>query len=90
MSTSTVFSLDDLRRILVICADGIDGGVAGGRFADTSFTELGYDSMALMEAAVRIEQDYGVRIADGDVAAARTPRDMLNLVTGAAGNGGAL
>lgn len=86
MSTpTTAFSLDDLWRILVICADGRDGGVAGPGFADTSLTELGYDSLALMEAAVRIEREYGVRIADGDVAAARTPRDMLNLVTGSRG-----
>lgn len=82
MSTPTAFSLDDLRRILVICADEAGGGVVDGSFADTSFTELGYDSLALMEAAVRIERDYGVRLADGDVAAVRTPRDLLNLVNG--------
>jgi act minimal PKS acyl carrier protein len=74
------FSIDDLRKVLVTCAGEADNGALRGDFADTDFEELGYDSLALMETAARIERDYGVRITDSEVAAARTPHDMVNLV----------
>jgi act minimal PKS acyl carrier protein len=74
------FSIDDLRKVLVTCAGEMDGEALNGDFADTDFEDLGYDSLALMETAARIERDYGVRIADSEVADVRTPRDMVNLV----------
>lgn len=74
------FSVDDLRNILVACAGEADGELPLAEFADTEFEDLGYDSLAVMETAARIERDYGVRIADSKVADARTPRDMVSLV----------
>ncbi|MGW5651353.1 acyl carrier protein [Streptomyces humi] len=72
--------IDDLRRILVACAGEDDGIDLSGDILDTSFGDLGYDSLALMETAARIERDYGVALADDVLADARTPRDLLDLV----------
>jgi minimal PKS acyl carrier protein len=47
---------------------------------DTSFETLGYDSLALLETASRLERDYGVRLDDDEVMEAKTPRLLLLLV----------
>ncbi|MEW1830217.1 MULTISPECIES: acyl carrier protein [unclassified Streptomyces] len=72
--------MDDLRRILVACAGEDDGIDLSGDILDTPFGDLGYDSLALMETAARIERDYGVALADDVIADAGTPRDLLDLV----------
>ncbi|WP_406460051.1 acyl carrier protein [Streptomyces sp. NBC_01622] len=72
--------MDDLRRILVACAGEDDGIDLSGDILDTAFGDLGYDSLALMETAARIERDYGVALADDVIADAETPRDLLDLV----------
>lgn len=73
-------SIDDLRRILVACAGEDDGIDLSGDILDVHFTDLGYDSLALMESAARIERDYGVALADDVLADASTPRELLDLV----------
>ena len=72
--------LADLIHILRECA-GVDEGVdLTGDILDTMFTELGYDSLALLEAASRVEREVGVKLSDDAVAAADTPRALLRLV----------
>ena len=46
---------------------------------DVEFAALGYDSLALLETAGRIQQVYGVRLDDDGVAQASTPRALLAL-----------
>ena len=73
---------DDLMRIMRECA-GADESVAITADAiDTGFDELGYDSLALLETAGRIEQDFGVDLADDLVAELTTPRRFLDAVNG--------
>ncbi|MEV7421612.1 MULTISPECIES: acyl carrier protein [unclassified Streptomyces] len=72
--------LDDLRRILVACAGQDDGIDLTGDILDTPLEELGYDSLALMESAARIKQEFGVDLTDDDVAEVGTPRALLSLV----------
>ncbi|KPM56072.1 actinorhodin polyketide synthase acyl carrier protein [Frankia sp. R43] len=80
-------TLDELCHLLVAVAGEPIAEVASTDLADTEFTELGYDSLALMEAAARIAQEYGVRIPDADIFEMQTPRDLLDLVNGAPGAG---
>ena len=55
--------------------------VAPGRDPlDISFADLGYDSLALLETASRVERTYGIQLAEEDVAGAETPRALLELV----------
>ncbi|REE96242.1 acyl carrier protein [Thermomonospora umbrina] len=72
--------IDDLRRVLVECA-GIE---LDADFSDRTFEELGYDSLALMETAARIKQDYGIDLPDDDVVAAETPVALLELANSVA------
>ena len=76
-------TLEDLLRILTECAgaaDGVADGTGGTNLADTTFEDLGYDSLALIETAARIAQDYGVEVPDEDLTELETPRALLDLV----------
>ncbi|MFJ9894819.1 acyl carrier protein [Streptomyces sp. NPDC091280] len=75
------FTLDDIKRILLASA-GVDDhtDLDGPDFADTAFANLGYDSLALLELANRVEREYGVHIPDGDLEHTQTPREALAYV----------
>ncbi|MEE1758263.1 MULTISPECIES: acyl carrier protein [unclassified Streptomyces] len=75
-------TIDDLRRILVEAAGADDGIDLSGDILDTSFEDLGYDSLALMESAAKIKQEYGVDLSDDAIGDVETPRALLDLVNG--------
>lgn len=81
--TSTTMTLDDLRGILSAAA-GSEGGQLDGDILDTAFTELGYDSLALLETTAVVQREYGVEVSD-EVA---TPRELLDSVNGALASAG--
>nr|WP_221463074.1 acyl carrier protein [Streptomyces olivoverticillatus] len=60
---------------------GVDEAVdLDGPILDTPFSSLGYDSLALLEIAARIQNQYGVAIRDEDVELLATPRAVLEYV----------
>ena len=68
---------------------GYDGAVnpttyllARQHLLDVSFADLGFDSLALLEAVGAIEREYELSLPDS-VAAAPTPREMIELVSAA-------
>jgi minimal PKS acyl carrier protein len=71
-------TLDDLRNLMREAAG--DAGYLDGDILDVSFNEMGYDSLALMEAVARVERQYGVKIGDDAAANIESPRDFLELV----------
>ncbi|MPQ97200.1 actinorhodin polyketide synthase [Modestobacter sp. I12A-02628] len=73
-------TIDDLNRILVACAGEADSGPLTEQRVDTTFEDLGYDSLARMETASRIADEFGLSIPDDQVMELRTPRDVLDLV----------
>lgn len=77
-------TLDDLRRMLVDCAGSDEPLPPSAEIADTTFEELGYDSLALIETAARIKREYGIDIGDEALAAAETPRALLAAIESAA------
>ncbi|HEY9474890.1 MAG TPA: acyl carrier protein [Mycobacteriales bacterium] len=79
----TELTVEDLRRILTSCAGESDTVAGGVDILDTDFDDLGYDSLALMETAARIHQEFGVLIPDEDIVALTTPRALLTLVNSA-------
>ncbi|GAA0740809.1 acyl carrier protein [Dactylosporangium roseum] len=79
-----IVTVEDVRRILIACSGAPEVEVADADFADTSLEDLGYDSLALMESAATIEQEYGVRVSDETFAAAKTPRELTEIVESAA------
>lgn len=77
----TQFTLDELTRLLR-AAGGVEEGVdLDESILDQPFTDLGYDSLAILEMSTKIQQEYGVAIPDADVESLTTPRmtiDYLN------------
>jgi minimal PKS acyl carrier protein len=73
-------TLTEFTEILRSAAGEDDAVDLSGETADTPFTELGYDSLALLEVAGRIARDYGVSLADEELDAVETPRAFVDLV----------
>lgn len=78
----TNLTIDALRRILVECAGESDYADLHGDIADVSFENLGYDSLALMEAAARIKRQWGVAVPDQELVELKTPRELRDAVNG--------
>jgi act minimal PKS acyl carrier protein len=66
-------TLSHLVDILRECA-GEDEAVTaeGGDIGDVELEYLGYDSLAVMEAASRVKREYGVELPDDTLAEIRT------------------
>ena len=50
------------------------GDALDGDIADVPFADLGYDSLALLEMAAHVQQEYGIRIPDDAIEEMPTPR----------------
>jgi act minimal PKS acyl carrier protein len=60
---------------------GVDEGVElDGAIADVEFTELGYDSLAVLELASQIRRRYGVPVPDEAALELTTPGKLLTFV----------
>ncbi|MGY6026915.1 acyl carrier protein [Streptomyces spinosirectus] len=73
-------TLTDLTRILRESAGEDESVNLDGDILDTPFAELGYDSLALLEAASRVEREVGTKLSEDALVEAETPRLFLNLV----------
>ena len=67
-------------RIRSADAKNDDSVDLAGDIGDLTFAELGYDSLALLETASRIEREYGVKLADDVFGDADTPTTFVGLV----------
>jgi act minimal PKS acyl carrier protein len=77
------FTMDDLKKVMRESA-GEDGALDGD-VLDSSFEELGYDSLALMETTSRIERALSVTLPEEEMADVSTPRDLLAFVNSRVG-----
>ncbi|MGH3974850.1 MAG: acyl carrier protein [Pseudonocardiaceae bacterium] len=74
------FTFPDLQRTLSSCA-GIDEAVnLDGPVLDTEFTELGYDSLAVLELANRVQREYRVPMPDDAPQHMITPRSTISYI----------
>ena len=73
--------LEAVRRLAVEARPGAPPPVVrlGSRFD----TDVGFDSLAMVELVGRVEQRFGVALPDGVLASAETPRDLLRSIEGA-------
>ncbi|MGW0707279.1 acyl carrier protein [Streptomyces sp. NPDC002643] len=83
----TALSIDDFTRILRESAGEDEAVDLSGDIADVPFTDLGYDSLALLEVAGRITREYGVALPDETLDGAETPRVFVDLVNSALSGG---
>lgn len=82
----TQMTIADLVRLLRACAGQEDGVDLDGDVADVEFIDLGYDSIALLEVASRVEREFGVTLDDGTVGEATTPAAFVALVNAELGS----
>ena len=54
-----------------------------GDVLDTTFVDLGYDSVVMMEVIAQLERANDVRLGDDAVREATTPRALLTLINDA-------
>lgn len=84
-------TLPRLMEVMRDCAGDGEDVDFDGDIGDTSFNDLGYDSLARLETAARLSRDLGIRLPDEEVTGATTPREFLELVnrcSSTAGTGG--
>ena len=74
------FTIDDLKQVMRESAGEDAAGTLEGDVLDSSFEELGYDSLALMETTSRIERGLSVTLPEEEMADVSTPRDLLAFV----------
>lgn len=72
-------TIHDLNMILTECAGDPEEAVPLAQAPDKRFSDLGYDSIAMLEAYSKIEQVYGIALPDavGDL---HTARDLVGFV----------
>lgn len=75
--------LTELAVLLREAAGGDEGGALDEGTLDTSFMDLDYDSLALLQVTGVIERDHDVVLDEEALAEAETPRQYLDLVNGA-------
>jgi act minimal PKS acyl carrier protein len=73
-------TIDDLVRFLTESAGYEEALGTTADVTDAAFEDLGYDSLALLETAARIEQEFGITVPDGEMTELRTPRAVIDLV----------
>ncbi|MEV0161337.1 act minimal PKS acyl carrier protein [Nonomuraea fuscirosea] len=74
------FTLDDLKRILRASGGESDVTSLEGDIADIAFGDLGYDSLAVLELAGRVEDEYAVVVPDAAVQELPTPAAVVDFV----------
>ena len=74
------FTLDRLRGMLRTVAGDEENANLDADILDMCFEDLGYDSIAMLEASRCIELEYGIVLADSTVTDAETPRALLAIV----------
>jgi aromatase len=79
---TTQFTITDLERILGSGAETTRDRrpVFDGQVLDTAFSEIGYDSLALLELAGRIQREYGVPMPDDAHTQMTTPRRAIDFI----------
>jgi act minimal PKS acyl carrier protein len=74
------FTLDDLTRLLRTSGGVQEGVDLAGDIVDEHYSDLGYDSLALLEMSALIEREFGVTFLDEEIAELKTPRETIELV----------
>ncbi|MGH3802462.1 MAG: acyl carrier protein [Pseudonocardiaceae bacterium] len=75
----SAFTIGHLARILQEGAGGAEPIDRNSDVLETPFEDLGYDSIAILETASRVQQQFGVRI-DNELADLRTPGQFIDHV----------
>jgi acyl carrier protein len=78
LSEQTQFGFEDLKRILVDRVGLPEGDVKDD--PETTFDDMGLDSLAFVEVQLAMEQEYGVTVADEDAESIHTVGEAIDYV----------
>jgi len=78
LAEQTHFGFEDLKRILVDRVGLAEQDVQDN--PDTTFEEMGLDSLAFVEVQLAMEQEYGFRIDDEDAERIHTVGEAIDYV----------
>lgn len=88
MTDNGPITLTELVAVLRDCAGEDEGVDLGGDIADRAFTDLGYDSIALLETAARMADRFGLRLDNATLTCLETPAELLRHLNRAATRAG--
>jgi act minimal PKS acyl carrier protein len=74
------FSLDELKQIMRQCAGEDESTDLDNDFEAVTFDHLGYDSLAILETASRIERTYGLKLPEEGLSEITTPGALVAFV----------
>lgn len=77
-----MFTIEQLKVIVQEASGVTDGVTLDDNIMDEPMPELGYDSLAVLEIASRIQRDYGIDMPDEAIDGMRTPRAIIDYVNG--------
>ncbi|GAA2425877.1 acyl carrier protein [Actinomadura vinacea] len=75
--TDDGITLPDLVTALRECAGEDENVDLGGDIGDRTFTDLGYDSIALLETSARMADRFGLDLDDDVLTGLETPTELL-------------
>jgi acyl carrier protein len=76
----SMFTLAEL-KVVVHEASGVTDGVSLDESTlDETMRELGYDSLAVLEIASKLQRDFGIDMPDEAIEGMQTPRAILDYV----------
>jgi acyl carrier protein len=78
LSEQTQFGFEDLKRILVDRVGLPESDVKDD--PETTFDDMGLDSLAFVEVQLAMEQEYGITVADEDAESIHTVGEAIDYV----------
>jgi act minimal PKS acyl carrier protein len=74
------FTADDLTMIMRSCAGLAESAGLSGPELNETYSDLGYDSLAVLEIQAQIQQQYGIRVGDEATDHMPTPAATVSYV----------
>ena len=84
MTDNGPITLTELVAVLRDCAGQDEDVDLGGDIADRTFTDLGYDSIALLETAARMADRFVLHLVNTALTGLETPGELLSHLNQAA------
>jgi minimal PKS acyl carrier protein len=76
------FTMADLVRIMRAAAGEDESVCLDGSILDVPFSDLGYDSLAVMETSSRVEREFGLSLPEEAMGSIDTPKEFIDFVNG--------
>lgn len=76
----STMNIDDLKAVMNRCTGQLDGSELTAADLGTSFPEIGFDSLAVLEIASQIQREYGLQIPDEAIETMDCPQAVIDYV----------